>query len=504
MTDLAYAFTLYFVTLGPLKTIPAFFIASSAADRRTTVALAVRSAIVATGIVLFVALVASGVMVTWRVSTDAMAIAGGGVLLMGAIRTLTTFQLGGPPAGSAAPPVPVSLEWMGGPVLSPLAIPSIVTPIGIVVVLYFSGLALHDPALQGRLVGLLLVMMSLNLVAMLYARPVMRVVGLPVLQVIGWVFSALQAGLAVEVLIGAARRLVQAGALVVALAATAAAQELDPRAFAPAPVGTTIVLAGAGGSKGGILFDPSVGVADVEADLHIITFGIGHTFALAGRQARALAVLPIAWGEVGGAVQGQSQRQDVRGLADPRIKLSIGLRGAPPLRAAAFAAAPRGTAIGASVTVMPPWGQYRSSQLVNLGYNRWAFKPEIGATRPIGRWTVEGAAGVWLFTANDAYYPGRLRKKQEPVASVQGHVSYAFRNRIWVGAAATWFGGGETRVEGEVNPDEQRNTRLGGTVSIPVGTRQSVKVVYSTGSSTRRGTDFDSLSVNWQLVRYGR
>jgi hypothetical protein len=151
---------------------------------------------------------------------------------------------------------------------------------------------------------------------------------------------------------------------------------------------------------------------------------------------------------------------------------------------------------------MPPWGQYSSAQLVNLGYHRWAFKPEIGVTRSLGPWTVEGATGVWLFTANDAYYPGSLRKKQEPVVSVQGHVNYAFRNRIWLGVAGTWFGGGETRVERVLNPDEQRNTRMGGTVSIPVTRFQSIKVVYSTGASTRRGTDFDSFTINWQLARY--
>ena len=50
------------------------------------------------------------------------------------------------------------------------------------------------------------------------------------------------------------------------------------------------------------------------------------------------------------------------------------------------------------MTIMPPWGQYSSAQLVNLGYNRWAVKPEIGVTRTIRRWTLEAAAGVWLFT----------------------------------------------------------------------------------------------------------
>jgi hypothetical protein len=55
---------------------------------------------------------------------------------------------------------------------------------------------------------------------------------------------------------------------------SASAQELEPRIYAPAPVGITIVLAGVGGSKGGILLDPSLDVANVEADLTIVTAGV--------------------------------------------------------------------------------------------------------------------------------------------------------------------------------------------------------------------------------------
>jgi hypothetical protein len=55
---------------------------------------------------------------------------------------------------------------------------------------------------------------------------------------------------------------------------SASAQELELRIYAPAPGGTTIVLAGVGGSKRGILLDPSLDVANVEADLTIVTAGV--------------------------------------------------------------------------------------------------------------------------------------------------------------------------------------------------------------------------------------
>ena len=105
--------------------------------------------------------------------------------------------------------------------------------------------------------------------------------------------------------------------------------------------------------------DPALDIDNVQADLWVATAGVGHTFDLAGRQARALAVFPIAWGTIEGSVHEQAQRQDLAGLVDPRLKLSVGLIGAPALSLAEFARAPRRTAVGVSVTVVPPLGETR-------------------------------------------------------------------------------------------------------------------------------------------------
>jgi hypothetical protein len=72
--------------------------------------------------------------------------------------------------------------------------------------------------------------------------------------------------------------------------------------------------------------------------------------------------------------------------------------------------------------------------------------------------------------------------------------------RSWVAFDATWFTGGASRINGVDSPDRQRNSRLGGTVSIMTFNNQSLKVSYSSGTMTRRGTDFDALNVTWQLV----
>jgi hypothetical protein len=48
------------------------------------------------------------------------------------------------------------------------------------------------------------------------------------------------------------------------------------------------------------------------------------------------------------------------------------------------------------------------------------------------------------------------------------------------------------------------NSRLGATVSFPMGRFQSLKVAYSSGMLVRTGTNFRTLSVGWQLLRFTR
>lgn len=285
-------------------------------------------------------------------------------------------------------------------------------------------------------------------------------------------------------------------------ASALAAQELEPRSYAPAPTGTTFLIGGLGRSQGPILMDASLDVDNVEGDLWVATPGLGHVFGLAGRQARLLAVAPVAWGAVEGDVHGQGERQDLAGLVDPRVTVSVNLRGARALTPSEFARAPHArTVVGASVTIVPPLGQYASSQLVNLGFNRWAVKPELGVSHQLARWTIEWYAGLWLFSTNRSYFPGNAVKRQDAVFAAQAHASYSLPRRTWLAFNGTWFVGGQTRIDETVSPDEQRNTRLGATYSFPLSAGQSLKVAYSTGASTRRGSAFNTFTISWQLVR---
>ena len=119
---------------------------------------------------------------------------------------------------------------------------------------------------------------------------------------------------------------------------------------------------------------------------------------------------------------------------------------------------------------------------------------------PRGRWDVDAYAGVWLFTPNGDFYPGGRRRTQDPVFTMQGHVSYTFRPRLWLAVDATWYSGGAAQVDDGTPGGGFSNSRLGATLSIPAGRQQAFKVAYSSGVAVRTGTDFRTIAVGWQWL----
>jgi hypothetical protein len=284
------------------------------------------------------------------------------------------------------------------------------------------------------------------------------------------------------------------------IALPAAAQEMEPKAYSASPVGARFLVAAGSRSTGSIVFDPSLPIEDASARINGIATGVGATFDAFGKLALVSAVVPFAWGDASGRVGEESRTVTRAGLADLRAKFSINLRGNDAMRPAEFAKAPRRTIIGTSITIAAPTGQYDGARLINLGNNRWAFKPEFGIAVPRGAWDVDAYLGVWLFTPNSDFYPGGLRRTQDAIIAAQGHVSYSFKPRLWLAVDATWYSGGGASVDGGAPIGEVNNARMGATVSLPFGRSQSFKVSYSSGVSVRSGTNFRTLAAGWQKI----
>jgi hypothetical protein len=293
-------------------------------------------------------------------------------------------------------------------------------------------------------------------------------------------------------------------AILALLAGAATAQELEPRAYAPLPTGTNFFVVSGSRASGSVLFDPSVPVQDVHSTSGALAIGLGRSFKLFGRQALLLGALPFARSTASGMVFDSPHSVTRIGLADARVKLSMILFGADALPPREFVQKRRRPTFGVSVTVAAPTGEYVPAHLINLGTNRWGFKPEAGLSFPRKKWTFEAYGGVWLFTHNAAFYPGDSLRTQAPIGSAQGHIGYSFRPDLWVAFDATWYAGGRTDVNGAKKADFQKNSRAGLTFALPVAKRQALKFAYNTGATTTIGGDFDMASITYQFVWFDK
>lgn len=288
------------------------------------------------------------------------------------------------------------------------------------------------------------------------------------------------------------------------LAATAFAangQDLEPRAYANAPVGLNFLIVGYGYTEGGVATDPALPIENTEVEVHSAILAYARTLDIFGKSAKFNVILPYADAFGSATALGQSRDRKVSGLADPRFHFSFNFFGAPSLSLEDFANYRQDTIIGASVDVTVPGGQYDADKLFNLGTNRWSIKPELGISKRLGPVTLEMAGGVRFFTDNENFLEGKLRS-QDPIFSVQGHLIYSIGRGVWVAADATFYTGGQTRVDGVKNNNSLENTRVGATLSLPVNRYNSLKLYYSTGVSARTGSDFDTAGIAWQY-RFG-
>jgi hypothetical protein len=237
----------------------------------------------------------------------------------------------------------------------------------------------------------------------------------------------------------------------------------------------------------------------VKAHINGVVLGYGRTFGLVGRQAQVAASIPYAFGDVSGNVFEERKTVTRSGLADVRVRLSVNLYGNPAQTPREFAARRRSPYVGTSLTVSAPTGQYHGDKLINLGTNRWAFRPDLGVGVPWKRFDLEAQAGAWLFTENPDFYPGGLARKQDALYTLRSHVSYTFRQSLWVAVDGTWYGGGAASVDNGPKSTKLSNSRYGATLSYPLSASQSLKIACSRGAFARAGSNFSTVSASWQL-----
>lgn len=278
-----------------------------------------------------------------------------------------------------------------------------------------------------------------------------------------------------------------------------AGQELEPRTYSNTAVDVNLVGVAAGYSRGNILLDPTLPIEDLIGDLKFGVFQYLRSFGLLGRSAKADLFVPFTGGDWRGSLEGVAAERKATGFGDARVTFSWNFSGAPAMRASEMADYRQGTIVGGSVRIVIPTGDYDPSRLINLGSNRWSYRLELGASRAIGNWTIEGIGALWTFGVNDDYFDGN-RLQQERLWVAKTHLIYTFRPGYWVGAGLGYGAGGRTVVNGQPSDNRQENWRIGATLAYPLNRKHGVSVTLGSGFNRGAGGDFDSVFLGYRYA----
>ena len=296
------------------------------------------------------------------------------------------------------------------------------------------------------------------------------------------------------------RRAKQAVRLMISLTVVSMArpQELAPRAYAIAPIGANYFTFSNAYNTGGVFTDPAAPVQDAKARFTVRTVSIYHSFSLFGRTSNVTVLFPYDTGHFAALLNGVPIAATRSGTGEARFRLAVNLSGGRAVAPEEFPGWKEERLLGVSITVVAPTGQYDAVRLINLGYNRWGLKPEVGYARHMSSWALDLYGGVWKYSSNSAYYPGTSQKSQTVVYAGEAHLSYSLKPRLWISADGNFWAGGRSIVDSATATGFQRNSRAGGTVSIPLTSHWSAKASFSSGIYIPLGGDFKQATLGLQ------
>lgn len=279
------------------------------------------------------------------------------------------------------------------------------------------------------------------------------------------------------------------------------AQDIEPRRWTALPLGTHVLGVGYAHTNGKIYFDPLLQVEDVKFNNNALALQYVHPFKIGNRLARLDVLVPFSIAHWDGLLQGVPTNVDRNGFADPRIRLSlnfIGMSAMGPKEMLEFMKEnPKRTSFGASISVRLPLGQYYEEKLLNLGQNRFVFRPQIGMVHLWGKWSYELTGSAFLYTNNNNFASGKTRKQKATFAA-QTHLIKRFKSRVWASLSFGYGLSGQSIVNNQPNNDERVDVLGAASFGFVLAKKQAVKVAYIRTETTKNlGADLNSFVLSW-------
>jgi hypothetical protein len=281
----------------------------------------------------------------------------------------------------------------------------------------------------------------------------------------------------------------------------ALAQDLEPRRWTPLPPGLNVIGVGYVRTQGDVFFDPVLQIEDAEVDGHTVVLSYVRSFLIGKKLARFDMLLPWQNMRWTGLLDGTPATASRVGLADPWVRLSVILVGAPASGNARHQSSKSNTIIGAAIAARIPLGEYLDDKLLNLGQNRVIIRPQIGVLHTRGKWSYELTGSVFFYGTNDDFFGGSKLEK-DPLYAVQGHIIRAFdKPGYWAALSAGYGRGGEASVDGIASDNSKRLFLSALAIGMPVRKNQGIKFAYiRQRTNTSNDADTDSLAIAWSVL----
>lgn len=272
------------------------------------------------------------------------------------------------------------------------------------------------------------------------------------------------------------------------------ADELEPKRWAHLPIDTNFVGTGYAYTDGDIALDPVLRIEDGQMEMHTWAAKYIRTFELFEKTARIDFLQAYQEGTWSGLLDGVPTTVSRSGWSDTFLRFAINLYGTPPLQGKEYvqyrAKAAVETIVGAALGVQLPTGDYMDDKLINLGTNRFTFRPQLGVVHTRGNWSAEVTGVVALYTDNNEFFNGNTLE-QDPLYFIHGHFIYTFRPGVWAGASAGYDYGGRSTVDGTKRDDRKQNLYWALSFGFPIARQLGVKLAYI-GGRTQEDTGIDA------------
>ncbi len=272
------------------------------------------------------------------------------------------------------------------------------------------------------------------------------------------------------------------------------ADELEPKRWSHLPIDTNFIGTGYAYTEANIALDPVLKIEDGQMEMHTWAAKYIRTFALFEKTARIDFLQAYQKGRWSGLLDGVPKTISRSGWSDTLIRFAINLYGAPPLQSKEYAAYRAKTAVetivGAGLSVQLPTGAYMDDKLINLGTNRFTFRPQFGVVHTRGKWSTETTGVVEISSCNNEFFNGN-KLKQDPLYIIHGHLIYTFRPGVWAGASAGYDYGGRSTLNGTRKDDRKQNLLWALSFGAPITRQLGVKVAY-VGTRTQENTGIES------------